>query len=66
MLRDIIAHMTAHRHQEILSTMYGDNINYHKTHLRNMGTTHILCAADIRLFCYWITTPQQRTMATLR
>jgi len=34
------------------------------THLRNMGTLNILCD-DIRLFCYWITSPHQWTTAAL-
>jgi len=40
----------------MFSKLYEENTNYYDKHLRNMGTTHILCAAD-RLFCYWITSP---------
>jgi len=48
--------MKVHKHLEVigvgmLSKLYEDNTNYYDKHLRNMGTTHVICAADIRLFC---------------
>ena len=52
--------MTARKHLAVtglgmFSTLYEDYANDYDTHLRKIGTTQILCADDIRLFCYWIT-----------
>ena len=49
--------MTARKHLAVtglgmLSTLYEDYVNDYDTHLRKIGTTQILCADDIRLFCY--------------
>jgi hypothetical protein len=50
----------------MLCKLYEGSTNYYDKYLRNMGTMHILCVADIRLFCCWIIPPHPRAMAVLQ